>query len=223
MVVVVVVVGGGAVTSPRWSELFPQFPKVIRKVSQGILIAFSDGAPTLFHRPLELRSSNKTSDLLQAVKKLLDSRAIKVDTLSPGYYRRLFLVPKPNGSFRPIINLKKLNLFLEIPSFKMETLFSIVAATGMDRQDRLKGRLSSYPGPCEHQEVLLLCYRWKDCYSWKDLSVLCASIWSFNSAKRVRQDLGSVSSAASHQRGQSPCLSRPLDHPRGLTRPECST
>ena len=88
-----------------------------------------DDAPTLLHRPLELWNDNKSSHLLQAVKKLLDSRAIErvVDTSSPGYYRRLFLVPKPHGSFRPIIDLQKLNLYLQILSFKMETLFSIIA------------------------------------------------------------------------------------------------
>ena len=108
-----------------WVELFQQFPEMLRKISQGILIAFSDGAPSLLHRPLELRSNNRPSDLLQAVKKLLDSQAIEevMDTSSPGYYSRLFLVPKPDGSFRPIIDLKKLNLFVDIPSFKKK-LFS---------------------------------------------------------------------------------------------------
>ena len=51
-----------------------------------------------------------------------------MDTTSPGYNSRLFLVPKPDGSFRPIIDLKKLNQFIIVPSFKMETLFSIIAA-----------------------------------------------------------------------------------------------
>ena len=51
-----------------------------------------------------------------------------MDTTSPGYYSRLFLVPKPDGSFRPIIDLKKLNQFIVVDSFKMETLFSIIAA-----------------------------------------------------------------------------------------------
>ena len=61
---------------------------------------------------------------------LLESRAIEevLDPSSPGYYSRLFLVPKPHGSFRPIIDLKKWNLYLEVPSFKMELLFSIIAA-----------------------------------------------------------------------------------------------
>ena len=111
-------------------QLFPQFPEIICKISQGILIAFSDGAPSLFHRTLEFCSNNRPSDLLQAVKKLLDSQAIEevTDTSSPGYYSCLFLVPKPDGSFRPIIDFKKLNLFLDFPSSKMETLFSIIAA-----------------------------------------------------------------------------------------------
>ena len=79
---------------------------MVRKVPLGILIAFSDDAPQLLHRPLELRSNSKHWDL-QALKKLLYSRAIEevADTASPGYYSHLFLVPKPDGSFRPIINL----------------------------------------------------------------------------------------------------------------------
>ena len=39
---------------------------------------------------------------------------------------------------------------------------SSTTVTGMDHQDKLKGCLSSYPGPCEHPEVLSLCYSWKD-------------------------------------------------------------
>ena len=50
------------------------------------------------------------------------------DSTSPGYYSRLFVVPKPDGSFRPVIDLKKLNQFIIVLSFKMETLFSIIAA-----------------------------------------------------------------------------------------------
>ena len=51
-----------------------------------------------------------------------------MDTASPGCYSRLFLVPKPDGSFRPIIDLEKLNQFIIVPSFKMKTLFSIITA-----------------------------------------------------------------------------------------------
>ena len=95
----------------------------MRKVSEGILIAFDDVLPSLLRYPLELPSNNKAADLLHAVQKLRLSRAIEevMDTTSPGFYSHLFLVPKPDGSFRPIIDLKKLNQFIVVPSFKMES------------------------------------------------------------------------------------------------------
>ena len=137
---------GGKLTlfKPLWSELFPDNPEMIRKISKGILIAFRNDYPTLLRCPLELHSSDKVSDLQQAVHKLLESHAIEEvsDPSSPAYYCRLFLVPKPGGTFLPIINSKKLKLFLEVPSFKMETLFPIIAAlqpqewiTKMDLKD----------------------------------------------------------------------------------------
>ena len=124
-------VGGKLVHfTTTWTQHFPQHYEIVRKVSQGILIAFDDVLPPLLRHPLELPSNNKAADLQHAVQKLCLSQAIEevVDTTSPGYYSRLFLVPKPDGSFRPIIDLKKLNQFIIVPSFKMETLFSIIAA-----------------------------------------------------------------------------------------------
>ena len=114
----------------HWTKLFPLHPEIVRKVSQGILIAFDDATPSLLRYPLELPSNNKTADLLHPVPKLQVSQAIEeaMDTASPGYYSRLFLVPKPDGSFRSIIALEKLNQFIVVPSFKMETLFSIITA-----------------------------------------------------------------------------------------------
>ena len=124
------VVGKLVLFKDVWTKLSPQHPEIVRKVSQGILIAFDDVPPSLLHYPLELPSNNKAANLQNAVQKLRLSRAIEevMDITSPGYYSPLFLVPKPDGSFRPFIDLKKLNQFLVVPSFKMETLFSIIAA-----------------------------------------------------------------------------------------------
>ena len=47
------------------------------------------------------------------------------DTSAPGYYSRLFLVPKTSGGWRPVIDLSSLNAFLELPHFTMETAESI--------------------------------------------------------------------------------------------------
>ena len=40
---------------------------------------------------------------------------------SLAFYNRLFLVPKPNRKWRPILDLSQLNLFLNTGTFKMET------------------------------------------------------------------------------------------------------
>ena len=40
---------------------------------------------------------------------------------SLGFYNRLFLVPKPNNRWRPVLDLSTLNTFLNTESFKMET------------------------------------------------------------------------------------------------------
>ena len=49
-----------------------------------------------------------------------------VRTPSPGFYSRLFLVPKARGTWRPIIDLSVLNTHIQCPSFKMETNGSLL-------------------------------------------------------------------------------------------------
>ena len=44
---------------------------------------------------------------------------------SLGFYSGLFLVPKPHQRWRPVIDLSRLNTFLLIERFKMETPESI--------------------------------------------------------------------------------------------------
>ncbi|XP_077137263.1 uncharacterized protein LOC143799323 [Ranitomeya variabilis] len=46
------------------------------------------------------------------------------DQEGEGFYSPLFLIPKPDGSFRTIINLRKLNKFLQYHAFKMESIKS---------------------------------------------------------------------------------------------------
>ncbi|XP_069616119.1 uncharacterized protein [Ranitomeya imitator] len=43
-----------------------------------------------------------------------------------GFYSPLFLISKPDGSYRTIINLKRLNVFLENQTFKMESIRSTI-------------------------------------------------------------------------------------------------
>merc|ERR1712044_127642 len=66
----------------------------------------------------------------QQVDILLDKEAIEVvdPPYEPGFYSRVFVVPKASGGWRPVINLKSLNQFIKVPSFKMETVQSIIPA-----------------------------------------------------------------------------------------------
>jgi hypothetical protein len=64
------------------------------------------------------------------VQALLDKGAVSVveDHSSPGFYSHVFLVPKKSGEWRLFIDLSRLNRFLRVPRFKMETTRSVATA-----------------------------------------------------------------------------------------------
>ena len=66
---------------------------------------------------------HRNSYLLEALHQLRAKNAVELvkHQTSLGFFNRLFLVPKPNNKWRPILDLSKLNLFLKTEKFKMET------------------------------------------------------------------------------------------------------
>ena len=65
----------------------------------------------------------------QGIKALMDKQAVVMapsgqDTT--GFYSTLFLVPKVDSSLHPVLNLKGLNKFVVLDSFRMVTLQSII-------------------------------------------------------------------------------------------------
>lgn len=93
-------------------------------VSTGYLIPF-DKSPPLSRAPICI--SRKTSTLWLEVQNLLSKQAVErvKDWDSPGFYSRIFLVPKKSGKLRLVIDLSHLNKFIHLDSFKMETTASI--------------------------------------------------------------------------------------------------
>ena len=77
-------------------------------------------SPTVLSRYV---NPHRNSYLLEALHQLIDKNAVELvhNQTSLGFFNRLFLVPKPNNKWRPILNLSKLNLFLKVEKFKMET------------------------------------------------------------------------------------------------------
>ena len=108
----------------KW-ETLGSSPKVVNILREGYTLPFRfrphlTRSPTVisnYHNP------TKQSFLIEALYQLLNKNAVEpVDNPnSLGFYNRLFLVPKPNNRWRPILDLSTLNTFLNTGSFKMET------------------------------------------------------------------------------------------------------
>jgi hypothetical protein len=93
-------------------------------IKDGYTIPFLVKPPLVMWPPWEIVRGQKDSpDFKVIVDTLLQKLAIEevLDWGTPGFYSSSFLVPKPNGSQRKIINLKYLNHFIKGQHFAMET------------------------------------------------------------------------------------------------------
>ena len=83
------------------------------------------GTPPENYPVLSPRRPPEQSRVLEReVQDLLAKDAIKPTTKS-GFFSPMFVVPKKDGGWRPIINLRKLNAFLSVFHFKMENINSV--------------------------------------------------------------------------------------------------
>ena len=108
----------------KW-ETLGSSPKVVNTLREGYTLPFwfrphLTRSPTVisnYHNP------TKQSFLLEALYQLINKNAVEPveNQNSLGFYNRLFLVPKPNNRWRPILDLSTLNTFLNTGTFKMET------------------------------------------------------------------------------------------------------
>ena len=86
-----------------------------------------DALPPLSPVPIPMRlsrDSEKAQCLRNEITSLLNKGAVEeldTATLSPGFYSRIFLVPKKDGTFRPVFDLKSLNVYVRKEKFKMTT------------------------------------------------------------------------------------------------------
>jgi hypothetical protein len=72
-------------------------------------------------------SKKETLQLTEEIQKLMEKGAVEVaPETETGFLGHLFLRQKKDGSYRPIFNLKMLNVFIRYQHFKMENLSSLV-------------------------------------------------------------------------------------------------
>lgn len=118
---------------------------ILRVVGSGFSLPLSS-QPPLSALPLTFpppRDPARWQALQDEVNSLVEKKAIyPLSQPSPGFYSRLFTVPKKDGRFRPVLDLSTLNLYLRRCKFKMETPSSVRLAirpndwaTSVDLQD----------------------------------------------------------------------------------------
>ena len=103
----------------NWAEITDD-EWVLSLVRKGYRIPFQERPilspdPIFFRQPLSQQLEEEVASLLSkgAVEEIIPE--------CPGYYSRIFLVPKKNGKLRLIIDLSVLNHFVYTQTFKMET------------------------------------------------------------------------------------------------------
>ena len=106
----------------KW-EALGSSPKVVTILREGYTLPFQFNltrSPTVISNYV---NPQRQSHLPEALYQLTNKNPVEPVTNqnSLGFYNRLFLVPKPNNWWRPILDLSTLNTFLNTESFKMET------------------------------------------------------------------------------------------------------
>ena len=102
---------------------------VVSVLRWGYALEFEDDPP-LASRPTissERKTPERNEIIWQQITTLLSKGALEEvhAPFGPGFYSLLFVRPKPNGTWRPIIDLSVLNKFLLVRKFKMETVKTI--------------------------------------------------------------------------------------------------
>ena len=122
-------VGGHlAQCTQQWSKITKD-PWVLSTI-QGCHINFSRSPPLKNSPPLcqdPLMTKEQAVILSEEIQSLQEKSAITLLSThpGPGFYSNVFVVPKRDGGWRPIINLRKLNSYIHTPHFKMENIFSL--------------------------------------------------------------------------------------------------
>ena len=99
----------------KW-EALGSSPKVVTTLREGYTLPFRY-RPYLTRSPIVIsnyHNPTKQSFLVEALYQLINKNAVDLveNQNSLGFYKQLFLVPKPNNRWRPILDLSTLNTFL---------------------------------------------------------------------------------------------------------------
>ena len=128
--------------------------RVVSILQEGYTLPFKE-KPSLARSPVIISgyaNPVKNKHIKDSLQALLQKQAVeKVTTPSSlAFYNRLFLVPKPNRKWRPILDLSRLNCYLATSSFKMETPETIRLSL---QKGGFQRRLLPYPNRTKVTEI----------------------------------------------------------------------
>jgi hypothetical protein len=138
-------------------------PWVLETVSRGYKIEFSH-LPFQSHYKIQQNyfSFSERESISDEVKKLLAKGAIRKCSFDKSQFlSNLFLVPKKSGEMRSVINLKRLNTFVEYLHFKMENISSLVdllRPNDFIATIDLKDAYFTVPIHADHSKFLRFCW-----------------------------------------------------------------
>ena len=120
---------GGRLSSflPQWSQISTS-PFVKNIISQGYKLEFSECPPSRFYITALPRDQEKASAMMNLLQDLIQQEVIiqvPKQQEGRGFYSHIFLVKKPSGKYRLILNLKILNRSIRYKHFRMDTIYSI--------------------------------------------------------------------------------------------------
>ena len=98
--------------------------RVVSVLRYGFTLRFVQFCPTIYKPGFSRLPADpeKLAVLDAEVRQMALKEAIEIAPKGQkGFFSHLFLVPKPGGKWRPIIDLKALNKLIHIPTFRMET------------------------------------------------------------------------------------------------------
>lgn len=104
---------------------------ILKIVQEGLKLVFIKHPPNTGVRITNVQDVVQRQCILEEIESLLEKHAIEIVPKTQegqGFYSTFFVVPKRDGGYRPILNLKPLNIFLQNQHFKMESLRSIIQA-----------------------------------------------------------------------------------------------
>lgn len=131
---------------------------------QGLDIEFLE-VPVQKVRPPEYRFNKEKCDFMDNhIVLLLEKGAIARQDDIPGLYlSNIFLVPKPNGTYRMILDLSSLNNFVFKESFKMETLDLAIRLMSRDCfMSSIDLTEAYYAIPVSDDSQRFLCFSWRN-------------------------------------------------------------